>query len=64
MDNVQHKVVDNKLIIVVDLSKEGAKSPSGKSVRIASSEGNIRIKGHPGIRLGLNVFKPILKHQS
>ena len=58
MKNVDLSITGDKLTIVVDLSKEQCLSGSGKSVVIATSEGNIPID-KDDIRLGLNVYKPI-----
>lgn len=49
-------IEDNKLHIEVDLSNDGGMSKSGKSLTIASSEGNIVVEPNREIRLGLNVF--------
>ena len=49
-------IEDNKLHIEVDLSNDGGVSKSGKSLTIASSEGNIVVEPNREIRLGLNVF--------
>ena len=57
MKNVDLKVKDNKLTIVVDLTKEFGKSASGKSTMIASTEGNMSLPGMDDIKVGLNVYK-------
>ena len=54
--NVTYTVEGNKLSIEVDLSKEFGRSASGKTVRIASSEGNVKIDGTAAI-MGLNVYR-------
>ncbi len=46
----------NTLVIEVDLTKDFGPSASGKTVIIASSEGNAPVPGHPEMKLGLNVF--------
>ena len=56
--NVATRLDGDKLIIEVDLSKEYGLSGSGKSVKIASSDGNMGIPGREDIKLGLNVYKP------
>lgn len=48
---------DQILTIKVDLKKEFGESSSGKSIIIASTEGNKTVTGN--IKLGLNVYKPI-----
>ena len=50
------KVEGNKLTITVDLSQRYGKSSSGKSIIIASSEGNQAIPGNEDIKIGLNVY--------
>jgi hypothetical protein len=57
MKNVDMKVNGNKLIITVDLTKEFGRSSSGKSIIIASTEGNIDVPGMEGAKIGLNVYK-------
>jgi len=58
MKNVDMKVVNSKLIITVDLSKEFGDSSTGKSIIVGSTEGNAAIPGADGIKVGLNVYKP------
>ena len=57
MKNVELKVEDNILTIKVDLTKEFGPSSSGKTIIIASTEGNIAIDGHEEAKIGLNVYK-------
>lgn len=46
------------LTIKVDLSKEFGPSSSGKTIIIASTEGNQSIPGKEGVKIGLiNVYK-------
>ena len=56
MKNVDMKVEGDKLTITVDLSKRFGKSSSGKSITIASSEGNQALPGIEEIKIGLNVY--------
>jgi hypothetical protein len=56
--NVEIKVDGTKLTIVVDLSQEFGLSSSGKSITIASTEGNVAVPGHEEVKIGLNVYKP------
>jgi hypothetical protein len=58
MLNVTTKVTGNKLVIEVDLDQEHGISSSGKSMIIASSQGNQGI-GKDDIKIGLNVYKPV-----
>lgn len=57
MKNVEMKVVDNILTIKVDLTKEFGPSASGKTIIVASTEGNIAVEGHEKTKIGLNVYK-------
>ena len=49
---------DNKLIITVDLSKSFGLSSSGKSVIVASTNGNIAVVGREDIKAGINIYRP------
>lgn len=53
--NVEIKTEGKKLHIVVDLTKEFGPSSSGKTIIIASTEGNQQVDD--GVYLGLNVYK-------
>ncbi|MGE5706835.1 MAG: hypothetical protein ACM3YO_00745 [Bacteroidota bacterium] len=57
MKNVDMAVQGDTLIIKVDLSKDFGPSSSGKTVIIASTEGNIAIPDNEEIKIGLNVYK-------
>ena len=57
MKNVDLKIKDSRLTIVVDLSKEFGKSSSGTSTMIASTEGNMSLPDMEDIKVGLNVYK-------
>lgn len=56
MENVKMHAKDGKLFIEVDLKHRGGKSSTGKTVRIASTEGNVALDGAPEVKIGLNVF--------
>jgi len=56
MKNMEMEIKGEKLIITVDLSKRFGKSSSGKSIIIASSEGNQALPGAEEIKIGLNVY--------
>jgi hypothetical protein len=55
MKNVEIKVEGSMLIIKVDLAKTHGASKSGKSIVIATTEGNAAIS--PGVMMGLNIYK-------
>ena len=56
MKNVTMKVVNGKLVIECDLSKDFGKSKSGKSIVIASTGGNVNTPDGSA-KIGLNVYK-------
>jgi len=56
--NIETEVHGNILTIKVDLSQEHGVTGSGKSIKIASSDGNMAVLGREDIKLGLNVYKP------
>ncbi len=57
MKNIEMAVDGDILTIKVDLSKEFGLSSSGKTIIIASTEGNQSVPGNEGIKIGLNVYK-------
>lgn len=58
MENVKMSVAGNKLTIEVDLAYRGGPSSTGKTLRVASTEGNVPLEGNPEIKVGLNIFAP------
>ena len=56
MKNVEMNVDGNILTIKVDLSKEYGPSSSGKTIIVASTEGNVSIPDREE-KLGLNVYR-------
>ncbi len=60
MTNVKMTVQGSKLVIEIDLTKEFGPSASGKSITVASTQGNKPVASpHGDIRVGLNVYKPV-----
>lgn len=57
MKNVEMKLEENILTIKVDLTKEFGPSASGKTIIIASTEGNISVPDRDNIKIGLNVYR-------
>ncbi len=57
MKNVEMTVDGNILTIKVDLSKDFGPSSSGKTIIIASTEGNQSVSGKETIKVGLNIYK-------
>ena len=58
MKNVVLDVKDEILTVVVDLNKTYGPSKSGKTVIIASTEGNLPIGGSNGATIRLNIYRP------
>jgi len=56
--NIEMSVDGNKLIIMVDLDQEFGLSSSGKSITVASTEGNVSVPGREEIKIGLNIYRP------
>ena len=56
MKNVEMSVEGNILTIKVDLSKDYGPSSSGKTIIVASTEGNVSIHDREE-KLGLNVYR-------
>jgi hypothetical protein len=56
MKNVEMTVAGNILTIKVDLTKEFGPSASGKTIIIASTEGNITVPEREE-KIGLNVYR-------
>jgi hypothetical protein len=56
MKNVQLAVAGSILTITVDLTKEFGPSSSGKTIIIASTEGNIAVPERDE-KIGLNVYR-------
>ena len=57
MKNVEMSLAGNILTIKVDLSKEFGPSASGKTIIIASTEGNVTLPGNEEAKVGLNVYR-------
>ncbi|ADN37418.1 conserved hypothetical protein [Methanolacinia petrolearia DSM 11571] len=57
MKNVDMKLEGNILTIKVDISKDFGESKSGKSITIASTEGNVSIPDNEEIKIGLNIYR-------
>ena len=61
MKNVKMTKNGNHLTIDVDLSVVGDISKSGKSIIIASTEGNKAVPDTDNVKIGLNVYRPVEK---
>jgi hypothetical protein len=57
MRNIETSVSGNILTLKIDLAADKSESSSGKSLIIASTEGNVSIdEAHPEIKMGINVY--------
>lgn len=56
--NIDIEVEGDTLLIRVNLKETHGVTTSGKSIKIASSDGNVSVPGHEDIKLGLNVYTP------
>jgi hypothetical protein len=56
MKNVEMSIAGNILTITVDLTKEFGPSSSGKTIIIASTEGNVSVPDREE-KIGLNVYR-------
>ncbi|EFK96855.1 conserved hypothetical protein [sediment metagenome] len=57
MKNVEMTVDGNVLTIKVDLIKDFSPSSSGKTIIIATAEGNVAVDGHEEAKVGLNFYR-------
>lgn len=57
MKNVEMSREGNILTIKVDLSREFGPSSSGKTIIIATTEGNVSIPDDDDKKIGLNIYK-------
>jgi len=56
MQNITMQTDGNILTVKIDLSKRLGKSKSGKTIMIASSDGNQKIEGFNDCRIGINCY--------
>ncbi len=57
MKNVEMKLEGDILTIKVDVTKEFGPSASGKTIIIATTEGNISVPEKDDVKIGLNVYR-------
>jgi hypothetical protein len=57
MKNMTMQVVGDRLVIEVDLTQDVGPSKSGKTILIATTEGNAPCPGRDDIKIGLNVYR-------
>jgi len=58
MLNVKTEVSGKELVIRVRLDQDFGPSSSGKSLIVASTQGNVPVPGVPDIKMGLNIYRP------
>jgi len=61
MRNVSMKVEGDTLVIRVDIKKRMGPSKSGKTIVIASTEGNQRLPENERVCVGVNVYEELPK---
>ena len=57
MKNIEMNISADKLTVVVDLKKNFGKSKTGKSIIIATTEGNQSLPYKESMKMGLNIYK-------
>ena len=57
MKNIDIDVKDDFLTIRIDLTKDFGISKSGKSMIVATTEGNKKIPGYENLRIGVNCYE-------
>lgn len=57
--NCDMVVKGNVLTITVDLGANLGQSSTGKSQIVATTGGNVEVVGTDGIKIGLNIYKPV-----
>lgn len=57
MKNIKMENKANKLIVEINLGENFGRSKSGKSIIIASTEGNQSVPGTENIKIGVNCYK-------
>jgi hypothetical protein len=58
MQNVKMTREGDELVIRVDMSTRLGDSKSGKTVMIATTEGNVKVPGAGDVKIGLNIYEP------
>ena len=56
MKNIEFEIKGDILTITVDLAKSFGRSASGKSIVIATTEGNQALPDRPEIKAGINIY--------
>lgn len=56
MENIEMRVDGEKLVVTIDLKHRGGRSASGKTLRVASTGGNVDVPGAPNVKIGINAY--------
>ncbi len=59
MKNITMTREGDILTLKIDLSKRFEKSSSGKSISIASTQGNVAVTDSDNIKIGINCYTPV-----
>lgn len=57
MQNIEMTLEGRILTIKIDITKELGPSKTGKSILVATTEGNKSLPGVEGMKVGINVYK-------
>lgn len=57
MKNIDMQIEGDILILKIDLSKDFGDSRSGKTIMVATTEGNQTVPGHDDMKMGVNLFR-------
>jgi hypothetical protein len=57
MKNITQKLNGNILTLTIDISKTFGASKTGKSIIVASTEGNVSVEGKEAVKMGVNIYK-------
>ena len=56
LQNIEMEVQGDVLILKIDLRQRGELSKSGKSIKVATTGGNISVPEHEHIKIGVNAY--------
>ena len=57
--NIEATIKGDKLMLVINLKATTLRSVSGKSDVLATTNGNVKVEGTDGLKVGLNIFSPV-----
>lgn len=56
MKNIEVSVKGDIMTLKIDISKRFGKSSTGKSIIVASTEGNVSVEGREDVKMGINIY--------